>query len=146
MKPSTLLKLFFSAPLLLPVGAHAVEMPYPKLGLWEIRMHNSFDGAALIAKGATQICRDAARERLEKTAEEASKKECSKYEVRKEGLKWIANSVCKIDGSTVSTLMTSEFNGETACHADTNSTFSPAEDGNSRFRMVMDGKWLGPCK
>lgn len=146
MKPTTLLRLFFSALLLLPVVADALEMPQPKPGLWEIRMQNSFDGAALKAKDTTQICRNAARERLEKTAEESSRKECSKYELRREGGAWVANSVCKIDGSTVSALMTTEFNGENAYHVDTHSTFSPPEDGHSRFRMVMDGKWLGPCK
>lgn len=69
--------------------------------------------------------------------------DCSKYEVRKDGCKWIANTVCKIDASTVSTLTTSEFNGENAYRVDTNSTFDPPEDGNLRFRMVMDENGLG---
>ena len=146
MKRLALPKLFSFALVLIPLVADALEMPQPKLGLWEIRMQNSSDGAALTGKGVTQICRDAARERLEKTAEESGKKDCSKYELRKEGGKWIANTVCKIDGSTVSTLMTSEFNGEDAYRIDTHSTFDPPEDGHSRFRLVMAGKRLGPCK
>ena len=146
MKLSHIHSLLFAAVLPVPVVADALEMPQPKPGLWEIRMQNAFDGAALTAKGSTQMCRDTARARLEKMAEESSKKDCSKYEVRKEGGKWIANTVCKIDGSTVRSLITSEFNGENAYRVDTNSTFDSPEDGHSRFRMVMDGKWLGPCK
>ena len=64
MKFSRIHSLCFAAVLRFAVVADALEMPQPKPGLWEISMQNSFDGAALIAKGATKIIRDAARARL----------------------------------------------------------------------------------
>ena len=146
MKPSILLKVFSSAVLLFPVFADALEMPQRKLGLWEMRVQNSYDGAALTAFPATQICLNAAFMEVAKMSEETDKKMCSKMEVRKDGNKWISNSVCKISGSTASYLTTSEFNGENAYHNDTNTTFDPPMDGHSRIHMIMDGKWLRPCK
>ena len=146
MKPSTLLKVFSCAFLLFPVVADALEMPQRKLGLWEIRMQMANDGAALTAFPATQVCLNAAFMEAAKMSEETDKKMCSKMEVRKDGNKWISNSVCKISGSTASYLTTTEFNGENAYHNDINTTFDPPMGGFSRSHMVMDGKWLGPCK
>ena len=146
MKPSTLLKLFSSAVLLFPVVADALEMPEPKLGLWEMRVQNSYDGAPLTAAGTTQICLNAAEmESAKKILEEASKN-CSKNEVRKEGGKWIMRSVCKISGAPYSGQMTREFNGDNAYRDDTNLTYNPPIDGRSRVHMTVDYKWLGPCK
>ena len=146
MKPSTLLKLFFSAVLLLPVVADALEMPQDKLGLWELRVQNSSDGGPLTVAGTMQYCLNAAAlETSRKTAEEKSKN-CSKNEVRKEGSKWIQSSVCKSGGSTVSGQSTTEFNGENAYHLDMNATYDPPLGGLSRSHTVRDGKWLGPCK
>ena len=93
-----------------------------------------------------QYCVDAALlEAGRKTAVEKSKN-CSKNEVRKEGSKWIQNSVCKVGSSTATAQITREFNGENAYHDDTNGTYNPPLGGLSRSRQVKDGKWLGPCK
>ena len=146
MKPSILLKVFSSAVLLFPVVADALEMPQPKLGQWEKRVQYSYDGAPRTLAGTTQLCWTAVDlESGRKILEEAIKN-CSKNEVRKEGSKWINNSVCKLDSSTVTAQMTREFNGENAYHDDMNLTFNPPLDEHSRVHMVTDGKWLGPCK
>ena len=145
MKPSTLLKLFSSVFLLFSVVADALEIPQPKRGLWEIHMQNSYDGAAPKVS-TSQLCWDAAWEKRMKMAEESSKKDCSKSEVRKEGTKWISIAVCKIDGVTVSSQSTLEFNGENAYRKVTDSTFDPPMEGLARNHMVTDNKWLGPCK
>ena len=146
MKPSILRKVFSSAVLLFPVVADALEMPQPKLGLWEIRVQMANDGAAPTALPTTQVCLNAAAMETAKMGEEMVKKMCSKMEVHKDGSKWITNSICKIGGSTVSGLTTTEFNGENAYHIDINSTYNPPMGGHSRDHMVRDGKWLGPCK
>ena len=146
MKPLTLLKLFSFAVLLFPVVADALEQPQSKLGLWEIRQQMANGGTALTALPTTQVCLNAAFMEDAKMSEEMVKKMCSKNEVRKDGSKWITNSVCKIGGSTVSGLTTFEFNGENAYHIDINSTYDPPLGGSSRSHMVRDGKWLGPCK
>ena len=150
MKPSTLLKLFACAVLLFPFVADALEMPSEKLGLWEIRMQGSSDGGPLTAPLTMQYCVNAAAlETSKKTAEEKSKN-CSKNEVRKEGSKWIHNSVCKVGSSTATAQMTREFNGDSAYHDDANGTYDPPlvlpMGGGSRSRQVKDAKWLGPCK
>ena len=125
--------------------ADALEIPQPKRGLWEIRMQNSYDGAAPKVS-TSQLCWDAALEKRLKTEEESSKKDCSKFEVREAGGKFISNAVCKVDGVTVSSQGTVEFKGENAYRKVTDSTFDPPMSGLSRNNMVMDHKWLGPCK
>ena len=147
MKPSILLKVFSSAFLLFPVVADALEMPQPKLGLWEMRVRSSYDGAAPEG-GVMPICLNAAAMERNRKAEETMKKDCTKssYEVRKEGSKWMYNSVCKVGSSTVTGQMTREFNGENAYQDVGNSTYDPPMDGHSRLRVVLDYKWLGPCK
>ena len=146
MKPSILLKVFYSAFLLFPVVADALEMPQPKLGLWEIRQQMANDGAAPTAFPATQVCLNAAFMEDARMSEEMVKKMCSKNEVRKEGRKWITNSVCKISGAPNSGQTTREFNGENAYRDDTNLTYDPPLGGHSRVHIVLDGKWLGQCK
>ena len=73
---------------------------------------------------------------------ESNKKSCSKNEVRKDGSKWITDSVCKVGSTTATT----EFNGENAYHIDINSTYDPPLGGALHSHMVREGKWLGPCK
>ena len=144
MKSSALLKLFFFVFLLFPVVADALEIPQPKLGLWEIRMTNPYGAGPKVI--TSQICWDAAWEKRTKTAEESMKKDCSKLEVHMEGGKWITNSVCKVGDSTATTQGTFEYNGENAYHTVTDMTFNPPTSGMASMHSVKDAKWLGPCK
>ena len=145
MKSSTLLKLFSFAFLLFPLVADALEMPQPKAGLWEARAQTSANGAApLVMTG--KACSDPAVEKARKAANESFIKTCSKYDVHKEGGKWILNSVCKMSGSTISAQVIYEPNGENAYQMVTDQSFNPPLAGRSHTRTVQDGKWLGPCK
>ena len=147
MKPSTALKFVSCAGLLFPVVVIALEIAQPKLGLWEMRAQKSYDGAPLTVAGTTQICVNAVElESSKKILEEVVSKNCSKNEVRKEGGKWIMDSVCKISGAPYSGQMTREFNGENAYRDDTTLTYNPPLGGHSRVHVAMDGRWLGPCK
>ena len=150
MKPCILLTVSSFAALLFPAVAGALDIPLEKPGLWEIRMQNSSDGGPLTAPLTMQYCVNAAvLETAKKSAQERSKS-CSKSEVRKEGSKWIHNSVCKVGSSTVTGQVTREFNGDSAYHDDTNGTYDPPlvlpMGGGSRSRQIKDAKWLGPCK
>ena len=147
MKPSTRLKLLFPALLLSPLVADALEIPQVKPGLWELRIQSSTDGTALKPTGTTQICWDAATlaESARKVEAARNKQDCSKYEVRKDGARWIANGICKSGGSIVNGQMTREFFGDNAYRDENTSTYDPPSRGNSRRHMIVDGKWLGPC-
>ena len=100
------------------------------------------DGAALTAAPARQFCLNAAATETAKMGAESIKKSCSKNEVRKDGSKWITDSVCKVGSTTATT----EFNGENAYHIDIDSTYDPPLGGALHSHMVRDGKWLRPCK
>jgi hypothetical protein len=146
MKRSNLFTFFFSALLLFPVVVDALEVPLEKLGLWERRVQSSDDDGPLTALPTVQQCMDAEVLEITKKALEDMKKSCSKNELRKEGNKWIQNRVCKFGKTTMISQGTVEFNGENVSHNDTKDTYDPPMGGHSRRRMVIDSKWLGPCK
>ena len=150
MKPSTLLKVFSSAVLLFPVVADALEWPSEKPGLWEIRVQISYDGGPLTAPLTMQYCLNAALLATSKKSDQEKIKNCSKFEVRNEGSKWIRNSVCKFGSTTETSQRTREFNGDSAYHENANGTYDPPVvmpmGGGSPTRKVTDAKWLGPCK
>lgn len=132
--------------MLFPIVADALDMPQPKLGLWEMRTQNSYDGAPLTAMDTTQFCWDAAMLEKSRKMGEENKKNCRKSEVRKEGNKWIINSVCKAGGIIIRTQSTHEINGENAYRDESNLTFAPPLTGYARSHLIVDNKWLGPCK
>ena len=143
MKSSTLLKLFSFAFLLFPLVADALELPQTKPGLWEMRFQSTNDGVAEEVT-TSRIC---VNEKDIKEAESLLKKSCSKYEVHKEGDKWILNQVCKFGPLTTSLQTTAEYHGENSYHFVSDGTYNPPTvTGYSRAHAVTDGKWLGPCK
>ena len=73
------------------------------------------------------------------------KQGCSKWEIRKEGAKWISNAICKSGGSTGTYQMTREFNGEKAYRDENTETYDPPLRWRSRTHRITDGKWLGSC-
>jgi hypothetical protein len=74
------------------------------------------------------------------------KMSCSKNEVRKEGDRIVGHSICKMEGTTVTTrtVMTGRF--DSAYKADIKSTFEPPMHGMRESSSTMEARWLGPCK
>lgn len=144
--------LLFPGLLLSAANAGAVEIPSSKPGLWEVRVQsrsNSKIGAASAQTFTMQSCvgmHAADEKKSREMMQEIARKSCSKNELRREGGKWIQSSVCKIVNSTMSGRMTLEFNGESTYHGEANMSYDPPLGGDSRKQMVIDGKWLGPCK
>jgi hypothetical protein len=124
-------------------SAASFNPPKRKSGLWEIKILNAK------AKGAhtVQQCVDEKTDDLMKN--EAAGMEnlsCSKNEIRKEGDKIIAESICKMDGSTAKTraIFTGRF--DSAYKADVRSTYEPPMAGTREALTVIEARWLGPCK
>ena len=147
MKLSRNHTLLSSALLLLPCVADALEFPSPKPGLWEIRAQNFSDGKTGDKDGTMQQCMDAATMAASKQMnDEYNKKNCSKNETRRDGNKWIRSLICKVGASTLNGQQTLEFNGDNAYHSEGISNYDPAFSGLTRKRLIVDAKWLGPCK
>jgi len=120
---------YFALLVVLLVGGAAAaatfDAPKRKSGLWEIQISSGQ------AKGvhAMQQCIDEKTDDLmKKELGDNQKPQCSKNEMRKEGDKIIADSVCKVDNSM----------------ATTRAVFTGRFD--SAYKGDIEAKWLGPCK
>lgn len=122
--------------------AAGFDAPKRKSGLWEIKMSNA------AAKGTTmQQCIDQSTDDLMKNNMAGMEKpSCSKNELRREGDKIVAESVCKVGASTATTRAVFIGHFDTAYKADIKSTYEPPLHGMKESTSVLDAKWLGACK
>jgi hypothetical protein len=130
---------FMSGPAL---GASS-DLPKRRSGLWEIKMSNP----GVKDTQEMQQCIDEKTDDLMKNNMAGTEKpSCSKSEVRREGDKLIAESTCKLDGSTATTraVLTGKF--DSAYKADIKSTYEPPLQGVRESTAVIEAKWVGACK
>jgi hypothetical protein len=78
------------------------------------------------------------------TAEAA--KQCSRYDLRQVGGKWVMDSVCKLGETTMTLHSETLMTGEVGYHSVSETSYSPALHGGGVSRTVTDGVWLGACK
>lgn len=124
------------------LGASA-DLPKRKSGLWDIKMSN----AAVKGAQTMQQCIDEKTDNLMKNnMAQSEKQSCSKNEMRREGDKWVAESICKFNGSTAKTraVFTGQF--DSAYRADIKSTYEPPLHGMRESSAMIEAKWLGACK
>jgi hypothetical protein len=116
------------------------DLPKRKSGLWEMKM----TGAGMPGH-VSQTCVDKKSDHLMKQDVE-EKMSCSKTDMRREAGKLIAESVCKIEGSTATTrsVITGDF--DSAYRVDSKTTYTPPLADLKEGSVVIDAKWLGPCK
>ncbi len=113
--------------LLVFASAYAGDGPQRKPGLWESKIEAG--GKTL----RSQMCVDIASEQAARTMTDGyMKKNCSKYEIRHEGGKWITDSICIFAGTPVT--------GHTVTTMDTDGSIHTVGTTNA------ESKWLGPCK
>ena len=82
------------------VSAAAFDPPKRKSGLWELKVqHEKMPGPQVMQQCVDQKTDDMMKDSAQ--AKEAMS--CSKNELRKEGANVVAESVCKVNGSTANT-------------------------------------------
>ena len=105
-------------------AASAFEPGPHKPGLWEMRVQT--EGHTMVE----HVCFDATTDATQNAIADAyMKQHCTKNEMRQEGGKWIADSICAGSG-TLHTVTTAS--GDSAYHT----------EGS----ITVDSQWLGPCK
>ena len=125
-------------------SAHALEVPQIKPGLWEVSVHHTHTVDGKESKNVAKSCLDAAAHAHAKQVEDEYKKSCSKYEVRKDGGKWITDMVCKTGAVTMTSHGESSIS-DNAYHTELTYFNSTPTKGQARTVTIMDGKFLGPC-
>jgi hypothetical protein len=130
---------------LVAAAAHADGQPEQKAGLWQRTSQTTEDGKTQ-APEKSQHCVDAATLEMVKKALADAAKQCSKYDLRQSGGKWILDSVCNFGATTLTLHQETLMKGETAYHSVSESSYSPPLSGGGHSRTVTDGVWMGPCK
>ncbi len=138
------MRLFFALTLVLTAAgaALAADAPKRKSGLWEIKFSNAqARGGQTIQQCVDQQSDDLMKNKMTQTENMS----CTRNDMRKEGDKLVADSVCKIDGSTATThaVFTGRF--DSAYRADIKSTYEPPLHGMRESSSVIEAKWLGAC-
>ncbi len=122
--------------------ALASDLPKRKPGLWEISMN--VEGAPNM--GPMQQCIDRNTDNLMQQQAKQGKSECSVMDVKPSGSKVTIHTVCKMDGTTVTTDGVFEGSFETSYRGTMKSRFNPPMQGMSESNMTQEARWIGPCK
>jgi hypothetical protein len=124
-------------------SAAGFEPPKRKSGLWEMKISSSQapqgSGNQTMRQCIDQNTDDMMRK------EQESRMSCSKKDMRREGDRIVGDSVCTVEGTTVSTHTVVSGNFDTNYRADVKSTFNPPLHGMRESSSVIEGKWLGAC-
>jgi len=120
-------------------AAASSDTPQRKSGLWEMKML----GGHMPGGMTMQQCVDQKSDDISKMQQ--AKSNCTKNVVRREGDKIVAESVCKMEGTTATTRTVFTGNFDSAFKADIRSTYDPPMHGLRESSSMMEAKWLGPC-
>ncbi len=134
--------LILSLVLLTAAGASAAsfEPPKRKSGLWETKVSN-----AQVPRGQVmRQCIDQKTDDLMRKEQE-SHMSCSKKDMRREGDRIVGDSVCTVEGTTVTTHTVITGNFDTNYRAEVKSTYNPPVNGMRDSSSVVEGRWLGAC-
>jgi hypothetical protein len=123
------------------VSAAAFDPPKRKSGLWEVKMMNEKMPLQVLHQ-----CIDQKTDSLTKEQMRGMEKSCSKNEMRREGASIVSESVCKLDGTTVTSRGVLTGNFDSAYRMEVRSTYQPPLQGTKESLVRMEAKWLGPCK
>jgi hypothetical protein len=122
--------------------ASAEDFPPRKAGLWVIDMTTG--GKA--SPHQMQICIDSATDaEMYRFGMNAARGMCDKQEVSRSGDIVTVDSSCAVGQSRVTTHAVITYDGDTAYHTESKSTFDPAMMGQSESTTTQDAKWKGPC-
>ena len=75
-----------------------------------------------------------------------AKETCSKNEIKRSGNRMTIDSVCKFGESTATSHSVFTGSFDSAYRVETKSSYDPPMMGMKEGSVVMEAKWLGPCK
>ena len=124
------------------ISSLAAEPPKRKSGLWETTMQMQ----GMPNMGPMQQCVDQASDDIMRQQASKQKPDCSVMDIKPQGNKLTIHSVCKADGSTVTTdaVFTGAF--DSSYKGEITTRFNPPMRGMSESKMSIEASWKGACK
>lgn len=127
--------------------APALAQDYPQLkpGQWE--MTSSSSKSADAKPNKMTMCTDVAvQKQMMDMGKGLSRDLCSKLDVRREGDKYIGDSVCKVGESTMTSRSVMTVQGDTAYKTVITATYDPPLMGMKEANTTIEGRNTGPCR
>jgi hypothetical protein len=130
----------------LATASLAVDYPTLKSGQWE--MTTSATGAGSAPPRKSTICLDAnTQKQMIEMGAGMQKEMCTKVDMRRDGVKFITDSECKLGNSVVKSHGEMTMQGDAAYRTETSATFDPPIAKDMReSKTVIEGRYLGACK
>ena len=131
--------------LTMALPALAQDFPKMKPGQWESTTSNSRKPDAPPNK--VTMCTDEATQKQMMDMGKGMQRElCTKSDIRRDGGKFIGDSVCQIGQSKVTSHSVMTFQGDNAYKNVVNSTYDPPFMGLKDSTTTVEGKYVGPCR
>jgi len=132
------------AVLCLSSQALAIDLPKRKSGLWEMKVTREASGRP---PETVQMCIDQKTDDLaQQMGANVAKDACSKRDIRREGAKVVADSVCKIGETTATSRAVFTGGFEAAYRGEIRTRYSPPLMGRKDGLTIIEARWTGPCK
>ena len=149
MKRSDLsLLLALAACLALPATAQVQPQDYPKLkpGLWEVSSRNSQQSKDEAPFRSTMCMDDATAKEMYTASQGMMAGMCSKFEVKRDGNRYLSEATCTIGGSKMIAKSTMTLVGDAAYRIEGTSTYDPPFMGMKEASTTVEAKHAGACK
>ena len=132
-------------PLAAALPAQAQDYPKLKAGQWETTTTSSKNPGTPQSK-ITMCTDDAVQKKMMDMGKGMSKEMCSKTDMRREGGKFIGDSVCKIGDATMTSHSVMTVQGDTAYKTVVNATYDPPFMGMKETTTTIEARNVGPCR
>lgn len=125
--------------------AHAEEFPPRKPGLWELTMTDEKGVQVNTMKQCTDTATDKQMMNMGNDMMSSMGSTCAKFEMKKEGDAYIANTDCNFSGSRMVSKTVTKGDFDSAYSSVSSVTYDPPFMGMSKGSVKIDAKWLGAC-
>lgn len=132
--------------LLAGFAVSALAQDYPKLkpGLWEMERSAERPGTA---GNRTMMCLDdSVQKEMFEMGAGAMAGMCSRHELTRSGNRMTGDFVCDMGGSRMHSKSTMLLTGNSAYRTEIDTTYDPPFMGQTRTKMVIDARNVGPCR
>lgn len=124
-------------------AAHAADPREVKEGLWSVHTQTTDTPGNKKSEGTYTLCRDHA---FDQSVQASAKniKGCTETQSF-QGDTFSSVVHCVTAGTAIDTKGTTTFQGDTAFHSESHTTYTPAFYGAAESSMIMDQKYVGSC-
>jgi hypothetical protein len=141
--PRRLLPLAVAA---LASAAFAQDYPKLKAGQWDVTITQTKAQPGAGPTKSTMCTDDALQKEMITMGVGMSREMCTKNEFRRDGARWVGNSICKIGESKIVSRSVMTLTNDTAYKTEITATYEPPFMGMKDSQTALEGKWTGPCR